>query len=670
MEQLYLAFDEMELKNSLALFYEIFNRKNRDIENAFIEFADEYIKGKMDLAVFFQVVNLNIQNYQHVNRGIAHIEKLLSAILKVKEYMENNKKPHINIIYELLICIYNSKYDKENALLTSKKLLSLDNENKIAKMSLASYEAENEKSIQNFSTEDLAILNNRALFYSNNEKYKDIDKSIEYNKYIIKIMMENENYYYDIIDKYNIKPNNCYYIYYWSYFGAILEPYLPVAQSNLGDCYHTKYKEDKNIENYRYAEKLYKESIENYKKIRHPYIKDPIINLVNLYYEEEKFEEAHNLIHKYSNLLPIDSDYYRLIGNCIYRENPCKETANKSLEFLKNSIRELNFIDPASFEYAMIDAFNTIMLMYEMQEKKHILFYDAAKESLNQLYVYNAEKPNFNLQALPISFKINDYELCSKIALYIINNPDEKIDKILSELHIKLQEEYKTPLEYLIISLHRLNKDNSKNLLDIFNNKDFNNYEYIIKLINECVGIEVLNKSVKIKNKKILISLYEIMSVSRKELIVMRLFDYIRNADSYYNIKIDKETKEIARWKGETVKINYKENEYILCYHFHTSSEVQFKDGKSVKFSEDGSNNRIKIIWRLPSENWIAINQIRDTLAHRINENDTDVNEAVRTTKKAREFIEANFTSIIECLFNIIKENGLLTDDKFNSEDF
>lgn len=57
-------------------------------------------------------------------------------------------------------------------------------------------------------------------------------------------------------------------------------------------------------------------------------------------------------------------------------------------------------------------------------------------------------------------------------------------------------------------------------------------------------------------------------------------------------------------------------------------------------------------------------------MAHRINENDTDVNEAVRTTKKAREFIEANFTSIIECLFNVIKENNLLTDDKFNSEDF
>lgn len=662
MEQLYLAFDEMELKNSLALFYEIFNRKNRDIENAFIEFADEYMKGKMSLAVFLQVVNLNIQSYQHVNRGIAHIEKLLSAILKVKEYMENNKKPHINIIYELLICIYNSKYDKESALLTSKELLSIDKENKVAKMSLASYEAENEKSIQNFSTEDLAILNNRALFYSNNKKYKDIDKSIKYNKYIINIMMENENYYYDIIGKYNINLNNCYYIYVWNYFGAILEPYLPIAQSNLGICYYHKYKKDKNIENYRNAEKLYKESIKNYIEFSikygrpQQYIKDPIISLVNLYYEEKKFEEAHKLVNEYFYLLPIDSDYYRLIGNCIYRENPCKETAKKSLEFLKNSIRELNFIDPASFEYAMIDAFNTIMLMYEMREKTHIS-YDAAKESLNQLYVYNAEKPNFNLQALPISFKINDYELCSKIALYIIKNYPIK-EKIV--------------LEYLIISLHRLNKDNSNKLLKIFNEKDFNNYEYIIKLINECAGIEVLNKSAKIKNKKVLISLYEIMSVSRKELIVMRLFDYVRNADGYANIEIDKETKEkkiskIAMWKGTTVEIN---NEYILCYHFRTSSEVQYKDGKSVKFSKDGSNNRIKNIMRLPAENWIAINQIRDTLAHRINENDTDVNEAVRTTKKAREFIEANFTSIIECLFNIIKENGLLTDDKFNSKDF
>lgn len=123
MEQLYLEFDEMELKKNLELFKRIQDEKNGDIESAIIEFADGYIKGKMDLPVFLQVVNRNIRSYPDINRGIAHIEKLLPAILKVKEYMENNKNPHINIIYKLLICIYNSKYDEENALLASKKII-------------------------------------------------------------------------------------------------------------------------------------------------------------------------------------------------------------------------------------------------------------------------------------------------------------------------------------------------------------------------------------------------------------------------------------------------------------------------------------------------------------------------------------------------------------------
>lgn len=514
-------------------------------------------------------------------------------------------------------------------MLTSKELLSIDKENKVAKMNLASYEEEKEKSIQNFSTEDLAILNNRALFYSNNEKYKDIDKSIKYNKYIINIMMENENYYYDIIGKYNINLNNCYYIYVWNYFGAILEPYLPIAQSNLGDCYHTKYKEDKNIENYRNAEKLYKESIKNYIEFYfkysgpQPYIKDPIINLVNLYYEEKKFEEAHKLVNEYSYLLPIDSDYYRLIGNCIYRENPCKETAEKSLESLKNSIRELNFIDPASFEYAMIDAFNTIMLMYEMREKKHIS-YNAAKESLNQLYVYNAEKPNFNLQALPISFKINDYELCSKIALNIINNYN--IDA----------ETYKIVLEYYIKSLHYLDGDNHEKIINKLNKIDFNiSKVFLIDIINEIAGKTVIDNTIEIKNEKVLISLYEIMSVSRKELIVIRLLDYVRN-----------EHDKNKDWKDNIVEVEYKEKKYKLHYNYHC-----FK-------GKEGYNNN----------DYIAINQIRDTLSH--SEHKCKVNENVKEDEKAREFIEANFTSIIECLFNVIKENGLLTDDKFNSEDF
>lgn len=608
----------------------------------------------MDLPVFLQVVNKLYYDIDNIN-NIALYQQLLEGIEKVKKY-EGKKDCKVGIIntYEILINIYDSMYDNIKVYELSKELLDIDEGNKMALLYLSAYEGEgrNQKLILNYSISDLAILNNLANYYRDNN---EIYKAIKYYEIIISLT-KNGNYLKEVLP----------YHYMWGYYYiSNTQPYLPVAQSNLGDCYHTKYKEDKNIENYRNAEKLYKESIENYKKIRHQYIKDPIINLANLYYEEKKYKEDYNLIYKYSDLLPRDSDYYMLIGNCIYIENPNEKNAKKSLEFLKESIRKINYIDSSSFEASMQGAlFYTIPLMYEMREKKHIS-YNAAKESLNQLYVYNAEKPNFNLQALPISFKINDYEHCSKIAYFIIKNIEE-----YNEYNI----DYKKVLKYLTILLHKLNEDNSDKLLKIFNEKDFYNYEYIIKLINECAGIEVLNKSVKIKNKKILISLYEIMSISRKELIVIRLFDYIRNADSYYNMKIDKETKEqkiskIAKWKGETVKINYKENEYILFYHFHTSSEVQYKDGKSVKFSKDGSNNQIKIR-RLPSENWIAINQIRDTLAHRINENDTDVNEIVRTTEKAREFIEANFISIIECLFNVIKENGLLTDDKFNSEDF
>ena len=655
MEQLYLEFDEEEFKKKLELFKRLQDEKNGDLEETFTLFADRYINGEMDLPVFLQVVNKLYYDINNIN-NIALNQQLLEGIEKVKKY-EGKKDCKVGIIntYEILINIYDSMYDNIKVYELSKELLDIDEGNKMALLYLSAYEGEgrNQKLILNYSISDLAILNNLANYYRDNN---EIDKAIKYYEIIISLT-KNGNYLKEVLP----------YHYMWGYYYiSNTQPYLPVAQSNLGDCYHTKYKEDKNIENYRNAEKLYKESIENYKKIRHQYIKDPIINLVNLYYEEEKFEEAHNLIYKYSDLLPRDSDYYMLIGNCIYRENPCKETAEKSLEFLKNSIRELNFIDPASFEYAMVDAFKTIMLMYEMQEKKHIS-YDAAKESLNQLYVYNAEKPIFNLQALPISFKINDYELCSKIAYFIIKNIEE-----YNEYNI----DYKKVLKYLTISLHKLNKDNSKNLLDIFNNEDFKNYEYIIKLINECAGIEVLNKSVKIKDKKVLIDIYEIMSVSRKELIVIRLFDYVRNADSYYNMKINKKTKEKAmkinkktkekaRWKGENVKIDYKENEYILCYHFHTSSKKQVNENNNPIKDNNRRNKR-----RLPTENWIAINQIRDTLAHRINENDTDINEAVRTTKRAREFIEANFTSIIECLFNVIKENGLLTDDKFNSEDF
>ncbi len=584
----------------------------------------------MDLAVFLQVINKLYRDI-HIIDDISLYQQLLEGIEKVKKYVEEkNCKIGIINIYEILIDIYDSMYYIDKVYKLSKELLSIDESNKIALLNLSEYEGEgeNKKSILNYSIDDLAILNNLANYYRN---HNEIDKAIEYNKIIISLTKDGN--YLKEISPYN---------YMWGYYYiSNTQNYLPIAQSNLGDCYHTKYKEDKDIENCRKAENLYKKSIKNYIEfsikygIPQPYIKDPIINLANLYYEEEKYEEAHKLINEYSNLLPKDSDYYMLIGNCIYRENPSEKTAKKSLEYLKNSIRELNFIDSSSFEASMQGAlFYTIPLMYEMQEKKHI-HYDAAKESLNQLYVYNAKKFNFNLLALPVSFKIKDYELCSKIALNIINN------------YLLDKEGYKMVLEHYIKSLHYLEGDNHKKIINELNKIDFNiSKVFLTDIINEIAGKIVIDNSIEIKNKKVLISLYEIMSVSRKELIVIRLLDYVRNANDYFNKHIKDKKDKDKNWKGKTVDIKYKEKKYKLCYSHNSYKE------------EKGYN----------SDDYIAINQIRDTLSH--GEHKCKVNENVKEAKNAREFIEANFTSIIECLFNVIKKNNLLSDSKFDSEDF
>lgn len=747
MEQLYLEFDREEFEKNLELFKRLQDEKNGDLEEAFTLFADRYINGEMDLPVFLQVVN-------NIGDNIDLYRQLLKGIEKVKKYVEKiDCKVGIINIYELLIYYHNNSYE------LSKELLSIDKENKIAKIFLArcGEKIEYKKPTQNFSTYDLAILYNKLLYCKDDYMYYDNYNNIdEFANYLQDIININEK----VIEK---DIENSEESYFWKEINNYYTPDFKSIQSDLGKIYHIKYIEDKDIKNYEKAEKFYKESISDYinvdilfchslyngsnlftdengNKVDYIFmdyngnkrilkdnriwdvegnslgdidefdyimfdwgnevdnyvvnedgsksyisqrVEDSIICLAHLYYEEKEYKKVLKLMDWFGESLIKKFYYYRIMGWNTYKINECKETAKDSLKYLIKSITEFNtadynlnlfelFGDPDpvtrdlnnSLFNHMKDALTTIKLMYRMQKRGYI-DYNAAKESLSELYFYNSKGHDFNLYAFSVAFEIEDYEHCSKIAYFIIKNIEE-----YNEYNI----DYKKVLEYLIISLHRLNKDNSKNLLDIFNNKDFKNYEYIIKLINECAGIEVLNKSVKIKNKKILISLYEIMSVSRKELIVMRLFDYIKNADGYHNGKeIKIKSKVIVKankkpiWKSKTfVTTNYKENEYILCYHFETSAEPQFSE--NGKPQTDNNGNQIK---RFPkNENWIAINQIRDTLAHRLNQHFSDVNEAVGTTKKAREFIEANFPSIVECLFNVIKENGLLTDEKFNRKDF
>lgn len=718
MEQLYLEFDEKKLENNSKLFFEIFNRKNRDIENAFIEFADGYIKGEMDLPVFLQSINMTMSG--GMPNSIVRYQELLKGILKVKEFMINNYKDldYIVNIYELLIYIYDTMYNFDEMIKTSKELLELDNKNKVALLHLVGqgesidyaknlidnhfspkiesaiilhnilcYEAD--ECINNIQ---LLYIKSMLLYVKNKnpniimdeksfideieklskeeikELFKDIDKadSLDKNailskideiinsyKYLIDIIKPYENYINYINQKYGA--DKLIHMYFWHYHAySISHVNLELFQNSLATLYNQRYAISQDIEDKNKHIKLLEESIKNYSGVNNDLLKDPIINLYNIYYADKEYEKCEKLLFEHSILLKEDCDYNIMLGKVIYQKDKNKDSAKKSLEYFRKAIEQLKSIDTASFKYAMVDILdNVIPLIYEMEEKEYI-FENNSKVLLQNMYFYHCSKEIFMTKAYIVAYNIKAYELCKEIILdYLYSN--QAIDGEI--------------LRYYIKSLHYLNIDNSKEIENIINNIDFNIYkDTLVNLINEIADKIVIDSSIEIKNKKVLISLYEIMSISRKELIIMRLFDYIRNADSYVNPKINKKTgkkSKFAEWGGEIVKINYKENEYILCYHFHTSSKKQVDENNNPIKDNDG-----KYIWRLPVENWIAINQIRDTLAHRINENDTDVNEAVRTTKKAREFIETNFTSIVECLFNVIKENNLLSDKKFDSEDF
>ena len=704
MGQLYLEFNKKGLKKKLDLFLNIVKEKNGDIENAFIEFADEYIKCKMDLPVFLQSINVIMAMSGGIPNSIVRYQELLKGILKVKEYMINNNKDMNNIvsIYELLIYIYDTMYNFEETIKISSELLQLDNRNKVALLHLVGkgknidyakdlidnyfspkiesaiilhnilcYESDecieyiklfylkNEKSFKN-EIEKLSKEEQNELF-KGIEKFNSLDKRailskideiINSYKYLIDIIKPYENYINYINQKYGYK---LVHMYFWNYHAySMTHVSLELFQNSLATLYSQRYAISQDIEDKNKHKKLLEESIKNYSEVNKDLLKDPIINLYNIYYADKDYEKCEKLLFEHSTSLKKDCDYNIMLGKVIYQKDKNKDTAKKSLEYFRKAIEQLKSIDTASFKYAMEDILdNVIPIICEMEEKEYI-FENNSKVLLQNMYFYHRSKELFMAKAYIVAYNIKAYELCKEIILDYLENSKTIDSKILI---------------YFIKSLHYLNIDNNIEIHNIINKIDFNIYrDTLVDLINEIAGNIVIDNSIEIKNKKVLISLYEIMSFSRKELIVMRLFDYIRNADAFINPKINKKTgkkSKFAEWKGNPKITNYKENEYTLCYHFHTSSKKEVDENNNPIKDNDG-----KYIWRLPAENWIAVNQIRDTLAHRINENDTDVNEAIRTTKNAREFIEANFTSIIECLFNVIKENNLLSDSKFDSEDF
>lgn len=436
---------------------------------------------------------------------------------------------------------------------------------------------------------------------------------------------------------------------------------IALLQSNLGCAYLEAYKINNDIEYRNNAKKLFEESIKNYLKeeIISIFIKDPIINLVNIYDEEKEYKKAYDLIadiiYRPTMIFKDDCDLLLLEGEMYYKKDKNKKSAKKAIEDFRQAIDRLKYIDTSSFKPAMEKILNnTIPLIYEMEQREFI-HENNAKTLLQNLYFYHTNKPEFYTSAYITAYNIEAYDLCRNII------------SLLSEEYMT-----KNTIEYYIKATHYSNIDNTKELLDMFNNSKklliFKNT--IIYLINECAKSEVLKEDTKIKNKNVLIDIYEIMSNTRKELVIMRLFDYVQNADAYANREPDEDTGEEitnrhAKWKLENINIKYNNKKYVLCYHFHSSSnKVKDENGKYVR---DNKGNTLR---RLPDKNWIAINQIRDSLAHRVNEKTSDVNEEIINAKKAREFINANFEYIIQCLFSVIIENNLLTDEQFRSDEF
>ena len=280
MEKLYYEFDKEKLEKAIEKWVNFYNKNLGDIENAFLSFSDEFINNRIGIGEFLQSVNIIIRKFQYAPNSIALNQLLEKGIIKIKEHFESQgKKSDINI-YEILIDIYYTEYEFDKAYSTAKELLEIDDNNKTALLSIAGYEGE----IKDYKYEiiDAAIINNIALYYS--DKYETAYYEYEYNKITDEKVQENinksntEEYFnkaekynkyliahsndiYKIMEQYNIIKNP--YIYVWCYYEKLTEPYLPMAQSNLGTLYKIKYLKDKDIVNYKNAEKLFQESIKN-----------------------------------------------------------------------------------------------------------------------------------------------------------------------------------------------------------------------------------------------------------------------------------------------------------------------------------------------------------------------------------------------------------------------
>lgn len=266
------------------------------------------------------------------------------------------------------------------------------------------------------------------------------------------------------------------------------------------------------------------------------------------------------------------------------------------------------------------------------------IIYEAI-ENIKLIYMFYYTRTK--AKELNLYLKLNE-----QIVSYINILKNEKKYDIIEQIIMSLKEyinadDYKNKLEPVLVeSLHFLGK--YKSCLDIFKEDSFIDYSLIVKLINISAEAnilntnipDILNTNIKIQNKNIILRIYEILTFSSKDLVVTSLFNFIK----HINIHINPE----ENWYGRTVNIYYKNTDFTLCYDYDVCN-------KKGKFDKDIQ---------------IAVNQLRNTLTHI--SNDYDVNKYIKEYRDAMEFTKTNYSKILECMFNVIKKNNILTRKGLN----
>ncbi|MBW5395045.1 hypothetical protein, partial [Brachyspira hampsonii] len=566
-KELYYDFNKEVVSEYIKLFYTFgnngdFNKKNvEEWKKGFEIIKDKYLNEELALCDFLQIINLvyKLLFYHFYDPNFYdNYSYLLPALIDIKKYKENKKEKIDVNIYELLVYICRSRYD--DPIITVKLLCeSLENypDNKyILSMSLDSFINE-EKAVNiiessNYDDIDkIGLVYHIIFYYYRKDKDKYNSKIKEYCNFLIETIKPYK-YYHFYLSKYCNEEEIRWHIYHWKY-----ENYL-LTTANLEEyerLYSSLFCNDEEEQIKKY-EKIIKGSTLDEEEFT-----NAILSLSSLYLRKNRYDDAYMLLIKYYDNKEINISYnfsYRILfGKSIYKSKGENDISGRdACHWYNSAIERINYCRDK--KYAIKTMINTIWEVNEMEKKGHApLGY--SKLLLKNLYYSHWYDICFQYFGYKLSYEIGDYNTCINII------SDFKNSDIYKKILLRKEDKFELNFtKYMINSIHNLNTDNINELNKIFEEEDFSVYKNIlIDLINKRAETELLNYDIEILNKEVLIELYRIMSILRKDIIIRELFDFVESAEDCLN--------EVNKWKNTKLeKVNYFEKEYTLCYHYRS----------------------------------------------------------------------------------------------------